>query len=97
MPPRLYNLNYQQDIKEYGDPARTNYQTVEFNANNTTWQAVIRRHSKNVKPNPKNAQLLAAAEAEGAESSTSRKRARTEMEGGGEDGGEGSGAADDNS
>ncbi|KAF7362701.1 hypothetical protein MVEN_00619400 [Mycena venus] len=79
---QLYNAIYQQDVQMYGDPADTPYKTVEFNATRTTWQATVRKHSKLVQLNPKNAQLLAAAEAAAlVESGPSRKRPRLEVNG----------------
>ncbi|KAJ7176871.1 hypothetical protein C8R46DRAFT_45701 [Mycena filopes] len=55
---QLYNLYYQQDIEAHGDPSNTPHQTADFNSTSTTWQTVVRRHSANIQPNPRNAQVL---------------------------------------
>ncbi|KAJ7787256.1 hypothetical protein B0H14DRAFT_2399750, partial [Mycena olivaceomarginata] len=75
----FYNMIYQDDIAIYGDPANTSYQTVEFNPSRASAQSIVRKHSKLVKPNPKNAQVLAPAE-KAFYSGRSLKRARVEME-----------------
>ncbi|KAJ6622165.1 hypothetical protein B0H10DRAFT_1639107, partial [Mycena sp. CBHHK59/15] len=48
----FYNSIYQKDVKTHGDPADTPYKTVEFNASATSWQAILRKHSANIQPNP---------------------------------------------
>ncbi|KAJ6480442.1 hypothetical protein C8R45DRAFT_1101016 [Mycena sanguinolenta] len=73
----LYNLYYRDDIKLHKDPAETPHTTVEFNESASTWQAVVRKHSKNVAPNPKNAQVLAKAHQAWLATQPSRKRKRT--------------------
>ncbi|KAJ7616791.1 hypothetical protein DFH06DRAFT_1012734 [Mycena polygramma] len=75
----LYNLVYQGDIELYGDPATTPHQTVEFNPSISSWQAVVRKHSKLVRPDPKNAKLLEAAEIASARPAAGNKRRRVEM------------------
>ncbi|KAJ6611031.1 hypothetical protein B0H10DRAFT_1810418 [Mycena sp. CBHHK59/15] len=57
----LYNFIYQEDIKVHGDPADTEHRTAELNESSTSWQAVVRKHSKKVLPNAKNQQILLKA------------------------------------
>ncbi|KAJ7677821.1 hypothetical protein DFH06DRAFT_1465695 [Mycena polygramma] len=90
----LYNSVYQTDIELYGDPATTPHQTSEFDPSSSTWQAVVRKHSKLVRPDPKNAKVLEAAEAAAARPAPATKRRRVEMDGEDDDdmGGTGSGS-----
>ncbi|KAJ6548062.1 hypothetical protein B0H10DRAFT_2202647 [Mycena sp. CBHHK59/15] len=58
----LYNCYYDDDMAEYGDPAKTAHQTVESNETDmTSWQGVMRKHSANVLPNPNLEKLLLQA------------------------------------
>jgi hypothetical protein len=57
----LYNFYYQEDIRVQGDPVDTEHRTAEFNESLTSWQAVVRKHSKKVLPNAKNQQILLKA------------------------------------
>ncbi|KAJ6628303.1 hypothetical protein B0H10DRAFT_2428881 [Mycena sp. CBHHK59/15] len=58
----LYNCYYDDDMAEYGDPAKTAHQTVESNETDTTsWQGIMRKHSVNVLPNPNLEKLLLQA------------------------------------
>ncbi|KAK7012708.1 hypothetical protein R3P38DRAFT_2549979 [Favolaschia claudopus] len=74
----FYNAIYQDDIKEYGDPAATSFKTVDLNTANSSWQAAVRRHSKLVEFNPKSEQLLAAMKAQAVGGPKGVKRARVE-------------------
>ncbi|KAJ7096590.1 hypothetical protein B0H15DRAFT_946065 [Mycena belliarum] len=68
----LNNLIYQEDIKQFDDPANSPHTTSEAPGG---WQAVVRKHSANVRPNPKNAQILSQAySAAMATSGTKRRR-----------------------
>ncbi|KAJ6629390.1 hypothetical protein B0H10DRAFT_2208792 [Mycena sp. CBHHK59/15] len=76
----FYNFIYQKDVKTHGDPADTPYKTVEFNASARSWQAILRKHSANIQPNPKNTQLLAQAAAAATVSSSNKKHRLEEVE-----------------
>ncbi|KAJ6612632.1 hypothetical protein B0H10DRAFT_2436903 [Mycena sp. CBHHK59/15] len=73
----LYNCYYDDDMAEYGDPAKTSHQTVESNETDTTsWQGVMRKHSANVLPNPNLGKLLLQALATVATVQSTLKRKR---------------------
>ncbi|KAJ7509363.1 hypothetical protein B0H11DRAFT_2427747 [Mycena galericulata] len=57
----FYNFIYQKDLSDHRDPADTVHKTTEFNASGNSWQAYVRKNSANVRPNPKNPTILAAA------------------------------------
>ncbi|KAJ7429327.1 hypothetical protein FB451DRAFT_1200725 [Mycena latifolia] len=67
---KCFNAIYEEDKKTYGDPADTEYKTVD-DAAVSGWQATLIKHAKAVQPTPQQAQGVPP-----------QKRRRIEVDGG---------------